>query len=148
MNKRYLLALINIILLVSLSLFAWDKYLMVKDYFTEFEIKFDLPHILRAMKHDILVLFTGILSLIGILFFYNKKTFFFISTFYTSGILVLLLFVRSISPLTVIVTISEIMFLWLLIWNNTFLVFENKRGIRFVFLFIGTLIYFCLFHLR
>ncbi|MNU55779.1 hypothetical protein D3C71_448620 [compost metagenome] len=147
MNKRYLLALVNTILLVSLSLFAWDKYLVVKDYFTEFEIKFDLSHVFKAMKHDILVLFTGMLSLVGILFFNRQKTFFFVSIFYASIVLVLIFLLRSISPLTVIVVISEIIFLWLLIWNNTFLVFENKRGIKLVFLTIGALVYFCSFHI-
>lgn len=144
MNKKYFLALANIALLIPLVLFAWDKYFTTKQYYAELELEFDLVNAFISMKYSLLILFVGILSLVGILFWTQKKVFFFISSFFGAALLVLLLLVQSLSIVRIITILSEVVFVWLLVWRNTFSVYENRRGFKWMIFMISALSYLCL----
>jgi hypothetical protein len=142
MIKKYLFALVNLVLLFPFILFVWNRYLIIEQHYLKLGVEFDLTLIFKAMKHDILILLVGLLSFIGILFFNQKKTFFFISTFYAAIQLLALILIPSFSFWYITLVISEIIFLWFLIWSNTFSVFENKRLLKLGFLAIGVLLSF------
>lgn len=145
-NKRFLLALTNSVLLVQYALLVKHRYVNIEYYYTQIlGIEFDFASIVIVMKLDILILLAGLISLIGIIFWAHKKVFFFISTFYASSCLVGLFLSPSFRYFYILLVLAETTFLWLLIWNNTFTVFEKKRGLKLTFLLIGASIYFLIY---
>lgn len=145
MKKKYFFALTNLVLLVPFTLFFWYKFLFFEECFKKLGREYDLVDILKTMRHYIIILVISILSLMGILFWSQKKAFFFISTFYSAIQLVLLFLTPSLSFYYTLMTFSVITFLWFLIWSNTFPAFENKRGLKLIFLIIGIVIYIPIF---
>lgn len=145
MNKKYFFALTNLILLVPFALFVWYKFLYFEQCFKKLGIEYGLADILKTMRQYVIILSISLVSLIGILFWSQKKVFFFISTFYAAIQLVLLFLTPSFSFAYTLMSLAVITFLWFLIWSNTFSAFENKRGLKLIFLFIGVVIYIPIF---
>lgn len=143
-KMRYLFALINLVLLFPFAKFAWHRFHYIQDSFSEQGIEFGIHGVFIVMKHNVLTLLLGFLSFIGILFYSQKRTFFFISTFYASTQLVDLIMIPSFSFWYIILVMSLITFLWFLIWNNIFLSFENRKGLKFVFLLSFVIVYLVL----
>lgn len=145
MKKKYFLALANLILLIQFALFVWNKFLFFEQCFENLGRKYDVLDMLKTMRHYILILTLSLFSLIGILFGSNKKWFFFISIFYAATQLVLYFHPTTYTFQYAITLLAFISFLWFLILNNAFLVFENKRVLKMIFLFIGVLLYIPIF---
>lgn len=144
MSKRYFLAIANVAILLPLTLFAWDRYLLTEQYFEKYKIEFGASEIWKATNHSIFFFFLGLLSLFGVLFWPQKKITFFISILYAASVLFLLFFMQSLSFWNITIILGELVFLWLLVWENTLLVFENRIGLKLISLVLGFALYLLL----
>lgn len=146
MIRRFYLALANLALLVPFVLFVRIRFSTFQQLYIELGKEFDLANIFKTMKHDIFILSIGLLSLIGILFWSKKKTFFLISTMYIATQVVTIFLIPNFSITYSIMVLAAIAFLWFLIWNNTYAVFKNKWRLKLTFLFCGIIIYVALLY--
>lgn len=148
-KKKYYLALVNLILIVPFALFVFSQYSNVDQflnaYSLKYSVKYDIFDLIKAIKHEVFVFLLSLLSLTGILFWSHTKKFFFISIFYAATQVVLLCTTFSLNFANLFSAFALIVFLWYLIWSNVFSEFENKRGLKLIFLLAGIAIYLLIF---
>ena len=138
--KKYFFALVNVILLVPYTSFIRLRVNKIEKYFNEFGIEYDFFDLAKAINLELFISLISVLSLVGILFYSNKKSFYFISTFYGSIQLVLLFFTSSFSFAYGLMVLSVFSFLWFLIWGNVFKYYETKKIEKLTYLLIGVII--------
>lgn len=133
--KNYFFLFLHALMLFPLVLYIKNRFNIINQYYSEMGIEFDVLLIAKGMKIDLVILLLGILSSTGIIFKNKIKFFYFISSFFGAIQFTILLLIPTFSYWYFILIISEIFFLWLLMWSDLFLNEYSRKLKLFHFLF-------------
>ena len=139
----------HIVLSIFLNVVLWLLYAgFIKFRITnwlsicnKFNVPFDFASFMSALGHEFLIALLGLLSIVGILFWRNSKSFFFMTLLYVATTMTIVVLAPSFSILYFVKLISTVLFLWVLVFKEVFSVYENQQGLKLFFFFLGVLIY-------
>jgi hypothetical protein len=128
----------HLALLIPFFLFVRIRYFDIQEYYSDINLEFNLITMVRVMKYDIAILTIGFLSLIGVLFFRNNKSFFFLSLLFLGTQCITTFLIPSLSLTYFLLVIAAVTLLYLIVWNDLYYVYINKRGVKMIFLLVCT----------
>lgn len=140
-GKIVLTVFTNVILLLLYADFVRFRYTNFLDLLNNFNQQWSFAIIFKSLGHEIIILLIGLLSLVGILFKRNSKLCFFITILYISISSTTIILAPSVSMIYCLKLLTTLTFLWLIIFENVFSVYQNKMGLKFIFLSLGMIIY-------
>lgn len=128
--KKVIFITTNLLLLLDFSLFAHYRYLKIIKINNFLEEELSVVNIMAKLSHELIVLLLGVMSLFGILFFKGYKTFFFFSASFISILAVLVFSNFSLNFLFLTRFVVVLAFVWCLIFENIYTVYNNNLVIR------------------
>jgi hypothetical protein len=139
----------HIVLSIFLNMALWLLYAgFIKFRITnwlsicnKFNVPFDFASFMSALGHEFSIALLGLLSIVGISFWRNSKSFFFMTLLYVATTMTIVVLAPSFSILYFVKLISTVLFLWVLVFKEVFAVYENQQGLKLFFFFLGVLIY-------
>ena len=121
--------------------FFMFRYSRFQSVLISYGNKHDFFDTILWMKHELIIIFFGLFSLLGVLFWRTKKVFFIISAFFISTQIVVIFAAPSLSLFFLLKLIAVGVFLWLLLFKDVYIVFKNKLRTKFIILLTTLLLY-------
>lgn len=106
-----------------------------------FNEKLTILHIIKFLSHELTIFLIGILSLLGIIFWRNNKWFFFLTLFFVSTEITMVILAPSKSLFYTLKLLFTLTLIYIIIFRNIYNVYINKSSLKILFLLSGVFFY-------
>lgn len=106
-----------------------------------FNEKLTISYIIKFLSHELTIFLIGILSLLGIIFWRNNKWFFFLTLFFVSTEITMVILAPSKSLFYTLKLLFTLTLIYIIIFRNIYNVYINKSSLKILFLLSGVFFY-------
>jgi hypothetical protein len=109
--------------------------------FNNFNQRITIFYIVKFLSHELIIFFIGILSFLGIVFWRNKKLFFFITLFFLGTELTMVILAPSISLFFIIKLVLTSILIYFILFRHLYNIFINKTSLKILLFLSGVFLY-------